>query len=129
MSKNKIKSNLGKGIPEKRSASKGDAEEVAAGGEMDQIAAGERPVLTTNQGVAISDNQNSLKANLYGFPTSRHVRSNRIGQFSRNGRSPTSNATDTCRWNNRKAVWRMSQTHCMRILLANHQPKVLNPPE
>ncbi len=62
----KDKSNLGKGKQEKASASKRDAEEVAAGGEVHQIATGEHPVLTTNQGVAISDNQNSLKANLYG---------------------------------------------------------------
>jgi catalase len=66
MSKDKIKSNLGKGKQEKGSASKEDAVEVAAGGELHQIAAGEHPVLTTNQGVAISDNQNSLKANPYG---------------------------------------------------------------
>jgi len=66
MSKDKIKSNLGKGKQEKGSASKGDAQEVAAGGELHQIAGGEHSALTTNQGVAISDNQNSLKANLYG---------------------------------------------------------------
>jgi catalase len=66
MSKDKIKSNLGKGKQEKGSASKGDAEEVAAGGELHQIAGGEHPALTTNQGVAISDNQNSLKANPRG---------------------------------------------------------------
>lgn len=32
------------------------------GGELHQIAGGEHPSLTTNQGVAISDNQNSLRA-------------------------------------------------------------------
>lgn len=38
----------------------------AAGGELHQIAGGEHPALTTNQGVAISDNQNSLRANPRG---------------------------------------------------------------
>jgi catalase len=38
----------------------------AAGGEIHQIAGGEHPALTTNQGVALSDNQNSLKANPRG---------------------------------------------------------------
>jgi len=37
-----------------------------AGGELHQIAGGEHPALTTNQGVAISDNQNSLRANPHG---------------------------------------------------------------
>jgi catalase len=36
------------------------------GGELHQLAGGGRPVLTTNQGVAISDNQNSLRANPHG---------------------------------------------------------------
>jgi len=38
----------------------------AAGGELHQIAGGEHPALTTNQGVAVSDNQNSLRANPRG---------------------------------------------------------------
>ena len=38
----------------------------AAGGELHQIAGGAHPPLTTNQGVAISDNQNSLRANPRG---------------------------------------------------------------
>ncbi len=37
-----------------------------AGGELHQIAGGEHPTLTTNQGVALSDNQNSLRANTRG---------------------------------------------------------------
>jgi catalase len=37
-----------------------------AGGELHQIAGGTHPALTTNQGVALSDNQNSLKANPRG---------------------------------------------------------------
>jgi len=39
---------------------------VAAGGELHQIAGGKHPALTTNQGLPLSDNQNSLKANLHG---------------------------------------------------------------
>jgi len=38
----------------------------AAGGELHQIAGGEHALLTTNQGLALSDNQNSLKANPRG---------------------------------------------------------------
>ncbi|HEX4424955.1 MAG TPA: catalase [Terriglobales bacterium] len=38
----------------------------AAGGELHQTAIGDHPSLTTNQGVALSDNQNSLKANPRG---------------------------------------------------------------
>ena len=37
-----------------------------AGGELHQIAGGKHPALTTNQGVALSDNQNSLRANPKG---------------------------------------------------------------
>ena len=40
--------------------------QTAAGGELHQIAGGEHPVLTTNQGIPISDNQNSLRANPHG---------------------------------------------------------------
>ena len=65
MSKDKLKSNSGKGKQEKGSALKGDSQ-VAAAGELHQVAGGDHPALTTNQGVTISDNQNSLKANLHG---------------------------------------------------------------
>ena len=41
-------------------------QEAGNGGEMHQVAGGEHPALTTNQGVEISDNQNSLKANRQG---------------------------------------------------------------
>src|SRR3984885_12661383 len=40
--------------------------QVAAGGELHQIAGGQHPALTTNQGVVLSDDQNSLKANRRG---------------------------------------------------------------
>ncbi|KVW96957.1 catalase [Thiobacillus denitrificans] len=38
----------------------------AVGGELHQVAGGEHPALTTNQGLGLSDNQNSLKANPRG---------------------------------------------------------------
>jgi catalase len=40
--------------------------QVAAAGELHQTAGGEHPALTTNQGVPLSDNQNSLRANPRG---------------------------------------------------------------
>jgi catalase len=43
-----------------------DKIEVGAGGEWHQVASGEHQPLTTNQGLIIADNQNSLKANPYG---------------------------------------------------------------
>ncbi len=39
---------------------------IGTGGELHQIAGGTHPVLTTNQGVTLSDDQNSLKANSRG---------------------------------------------------------------
>ena len=39
---------------------------LAAGGELHQIAGGGHPALTTNQGLALSDNQNSLRGNPRG---------------------------------------------------------------
>ena len=50
----------GQGLTEK-----GDSH-VAVGGELHQTAGGEHPALTTNEGVALSDNQNSLRANPRG---------------------------------------------------------------
>ncbi|MDB5034115.1 MAG: catalase [Chlorobi bacterium] len=49
----------------KGSAPDGDSHQ-AAGGELHQTAGGEHPALTTNQGLPISDNQNSLRANPHG---------------------------------------------------------------
>ena len=40
--------------------------EIGAGGEWHQLAGGEHPPMTTNQGLVIADNQNSLKANPHG---------------------------------------------------------------
>jgi len=56
---------------EKSVTSKDDASligntQIAGGGELHQLAGGEHSVLTTNQGLGISDNQNSLKANPLG---------------------------------------------------------------
>lgn len=65
MNKKKTPSNSGKPQPKKASAIVGDSQ-PAAGGELHQIAGGAHPPLTTNQGVVLSDNQNSLKANPQG---------------------------------------------------------------
>jgi len=63
MSKNKRSSSKerepSEGIPDANSP-------PVAGGELHQTAGGAHPSLTTNQGVALSDNQNSLKANPHG---------------------------------------------------------------
>ena len=63
MSKKNTMSNSGKRKP----APAPEAEsKLAAGGELHQRAGGGHPALTTNQGVALSDNQNSLKASPRG---------------------------------------------------------------
>lgn len=49
-----------------RESQGGGEARMAAGGELHQTASGHHPALTTNQGVALSDNQNSLKANPRG---------------------------------------------------------------
>ena len=59
--KNKSKNNK-----PKNDVSANHATHVAAGGELHQIASAAHPALTTNQGVALSDNQNSLRANTRG---------------------------------------------------------------
>jgi len=65
MSKDKTKSDSGKRTQEKSSSHSQDSHPVA-GGELHQIAGEKHPALTTNEGVAISDNQNSLRANPRG---------------------------------------------------------------
>ena len=65
MSNNKTTSNSGKRKHEKASVSNKDPQRPA-GGELHQIAGGGHSALTTNQGVALSDNQNSLRANPRG---------------------------------------------------------------
>jgi catalase len=65
MNKNRTTTNPGKRKPRKGSPSNGNSQ-PAAGGELHQVAGGGHPPLTTNQGVALSDNQNSLRANPRG---------------------------------------------------------------
>jgi catalase len=65
MSKEKTTSKSRKHKQEKGSTPNGDTH-LAAGGELHQIAGGKHPALTTNQGLALSDNQNSLRANPRG---------------------------------------------------------------
>src|SRR5476651_72445 len=65
MSKKKTTNDSEKRKHGKDSAPSGDPQR-AAGGELHQIAGGMHPSLTTNQGVALSDNQNSLRANPRG---------------------------------------------------------------
>jgi catalase len=65
MNKNRTTTNSRKRKPQRGSASNGDSRTVA-GGELHQIAGRGHPALTTNQGVALSDNQNSLRANPLG---------------------------------------------------------------
>src|SRR5512141_863041 len=65
MRKEKTTGKSGKRKQEKASVRNGDTR-VAAGGELHQIAGGGHPALTTNQGLALSDNQNSLRANPRG---------------------------------------------------------------
>src|SRR5487761_2494072 len=65
MSKEKKTGNFGIRKQAKRSTGNAGAH-LAAGGELHQIAGGEHPALTTNQGLALSDNQNSLRANPRG---------------------------------------------------------------
>ena len=65
MSKEITTSNSRNRKQKKSSAPNADSQ-PAAGGELHQIAVGEHPALTTNQGVALADNQNSLRANPRG---------------------------------------------------------------
>jgi catalase len=65
MNKKNLTSNSGKLNKKQGLAPDGDSQ-LANGGELHQIAGCEHPPLTTNQGVALSDNQNSLRANPHG---------------------------------------------------------------
>ena len=65
MDRKKTTRSSGKSKLTKGSAANGGSR-LAAGGEMHQVAGGMHPALTTNQGVALSDNQNSLRANPRG---------------------------------------------------------------
>jgi catalase len=65
MSKKMTKSHSANRKQKKRTTPSGGSE-LGVGGELHQLAGGEHPALTTNQGVALSDNQNSLRANPRG---------------------------------------------------------------
>jgi catalase len=65
MSKQKTMSYFGKRKQEKDAVPEGNSQ-WNKGGELHQIAGGEHPSLTTNQGAVLSDNQNSLRANPRG---------------------------------------------------------------
>ncbi|MGI8896519.1 MAG: catalase [Casimicrobiaceae bacterium] len=66
MSKDKTTSKSKKRKHENSSALPYGEAQLADGGELHQVAGGEHSALTTNQGVALSDNQNSLRANPRG---------------------------------------------------------------
>ncbi|PKM76655.1 MAG: catalase HPII [Firmicutes bacterium HGW-Firmicutes-15] len=63
--KNNTTKNSGKSKQEKNLDPNGESQ-VVDGGELHQIVGGQHPALTTNLGVPISDNQNSLRANQRG---------------------------------------------------------------
>ena len=65
MSKEKITNNSGK-LKQEKSSGRNGVSHPSTGGELHQIVGGRHPALTTNQGVALSDNQNSLRANTRG---------------------------------------------------------------
>ena len=65
MSKQKTMSYFGKRKQQKDTVPEGNSR-WNEGGELHQIAGGEHPALTTNQGAVLSDNQNSLRANPRG---------------------------------------------------------------
>ena len=65
MGKEKTPTNSGK-VNQKKGPAPYGGSQRAAGGELHQTAGGEHPALTTNQGLALSDNQNSLRANPRG---------------------------------------------------------------
>jgi catalase len=51
---------------EKGSSNSNGEVRLGSGGELHQVAGGNHPALTTNQGIPVSDNQNSLRANVRG---------------------------------------------------------------
>ena len=65
MSNEKTTHNSGNHQQEKESVPYGNSQ-LTVGGELHQTAGGAHPPLTTNQGVTLSDNQNSLRANQRG---------------------------------------------------------------
>ena len=65
MNKKNTISSSGNLTQDKEASFNGESQ-VAGSGELHQIAGGAHPALTTNQGVALADNQNSLRANPHG---------------------------------------------------------------
>src|SRR3990167_6902061 len=55
-----------KSVKNQNKTSSTDSTHLGKGGELHQLAGGDHSQLTTNQGLGISDNQNSLKANPRG---------------------------------------------------------------
>jgi catalase len=66
MKEKKPANNTGKRKEEKGSSDSNGEVRLGSAGELHQVAGGSHPVLTTNQGIPISDNQNSLRANPRG---------------------------------------------------------------
>jgi hypothetical protein len=62
----KAGNNTGKRNKEKGLSYSNEEVHVGNGGEWHQFAGAHHPVLTTNQGIPVSDNQNSLRANANG---------------------------------------------------------------
>jgi catalase len=62
----KAGNNTAKRKEEKRSSNSNGEARLGSGGELHQTAGGNHAVLTTNQGIPVSDNQNSLRANVRG---------------------------------------------------------------
>src|ERR1035437_4495411 len=65
MSSKEMKSRSGKHQQDKKLPPVND-QQTATSGELHQVAGGVHPSITTNQGVAISDNQNSLRSHARG---------------------------------------------------------------
>ena len=65
MKKTASKNQTGKSKPKKAPGIAGESR-TANGGELHQTAGGSHPSLTTNQGVTLSDNQNTLRAHPRG---------------------------------------------------------------
>jgi len=58
--------NTSEKVKKEKGAASNGASKLTVGGELHQIAGGEHPALTTNQGALLSDNQNSLRTNPHG---------------------------------------------------------------
>ncbi|MDY0213224.1 MAG: catalase [Desulfuromonadaceae bacterium] len=63
---NETKENTTGKMKEKTSTNSNREANLGNGGELHQVAGGSHPIHTTNQGIPVSDNQNSLRANAVG---------------------------------------------------------------